>query len=192
MSKTSIAILFLFSLIMAQGVAQTTRTWIGIETDPITTAFGARTLSAVVEPPKVAHWSLFLNVVRADFPGWMDDFLNPQNQDKGFESRVNIGGGFAVDYFLNEDRKGTYFGLVQLFFENKVSRNQASQTLLTHNLIPRVGYRWYPFSKANLYLNPFAGLRYEYAPRGDFSVDGTAFEAAGFQPFGTLHLGYHF
>ena len=166
--------------------------WIGLETDPISTVFGARTLSAVIEPPKIKHWSLFLNVVNADFPNWMDDFLNPKNKGKDFESEINIGGGFAIDYFIKEEREGTYFGLINLFFQNEISRNATSQIILTHNIIPRLGFRWFPFQKNNLYINPFLGLRYEYSLEKIQFVDGQEYLPAGIQPFGTVHVGYHF
>lgn len=166
--------------------------WIGLETDPISTAFGARTLSAVIEPQTVNHWSLFLNIVNADFPNWMDDFLNPKNKGKGLDSKINIGGGFAVDYFINTERKGIYLGLLNLFFQNEVALNNSKGKLVTHNLIPRMGYRWYPFDKVNFYLNPFIGLRYEHAFQNTLTVDGIEFRPAGIQPFGTMHIGYHF
>ncbi|KJD31195.1 hypothetical protein PW52_16770 [Tamlana sedimentorum] len=178
-----------FSKIYAQ---EKEKSWIGLETDPISSAFGAKTLSVVIEPQKSHHWSLFLNVVNADFPNWMDDFLNPKNKGKGFDSKINIGGGFAIDYFIKEERKGVYLGLINLFFQNEISRNTVSGKVLTHNIIPRVGYRWYPFKKAKLYVNPFLGLRYEYSFQNTLMIDGAVFTPAGIQPFGTIHIGYHF
>ncbi|MEO0727321.1 MAG: hypothetical protein AAFZ63_22430 [Bacteroidota bacterium] len=168
------------------------RNWLAIETDPVSTALGARTLSVIVEPSTIDHWSLFLNVVRADFPDWMDDFLNPNNKGENFTSRITIGGGFALDYFPKQSRDGLYFGLINLFFRNEISRNTTQRSILTHNIIPRMGFRWYPFEKTKLYLNPFFGLRYEYSWQKESTVDGTLYSAAGLQPFGTLHLGYHF
>ncbi|MEL6659656.1 MAG: hypothetical protein AAFR36_24550 [Bacteroidota bacterium] len=189
--KTLIAGLLLLSVIQSNAQALS-RGWLGIETDPVSTTLGARTLSVIVEPRTVDHWSLFLNVVRADFPDWMDDFLNPNNKGKNFTSRIAIGGGFALDYFPKQNREGLYFGLVNLFFQNEISRNTASRSIVTHNIIPRMGFRWYPFKKTNLYLNPFFGLRYEYSWQKSSTVDGTNHSTAGLQPFGTLHLGYHF
>ena len=177
---------------ISQGAAQSERKWLGIETDPISTAFGALTLSVVVEPKAAKHWSLFMNIVSADFPNWMDDFLNPNNKGKGFDSKINIGGGLAFDYFLKEEKEGFYFGLINLFFQNEVRQNDTTETVITHNIIPRLGYRWYPLKKINIYLNPFVGLRYEHTPGSTKSVDGTVFEPAGIQPFGTLHIGFHF
>ena len=62
-----------------------------IETDPMTTFFGAKTISFIYEPNKPKHWSLFTNVVSADFPDWMDDLLNKNNKGKGLDTKVKIG-----------------------------------------------------------------------------------------------------
>ncbi|MEO0733104.1 MAG: hypothetical protein AAFZ52_09735 [Bacteroidota bacterium] len=163
-----------------------------VETDPFSTAFGAKTLSVTIEPRRPEHWSLFLNVVSADFPGWMDDFLNPKNKGKAFDPRIRLGGGFGVDYFFRPERTGTYVGLLNLFFQNELRGSDNSVRLLTHNMIPRVGYRWYPFTKLRLYLNPFVGLRYEHAFGKRWSLAEEAFTPAGLQPFGTMHIGYRF
>lgn len=173
--------------------------WIGLETDPISTVFGASTLSAVIEPQKVPHWSLFLNIVSADFPNWIVDFLNPKNKGKGFDTKIKIGGGFAVDYFINEEREGFYFGMINLFFNYQIRELNAptdeSNNFLSHNVIPRVGYRWYPSNKSKFYVNPFLGMRYKNALQNPLIFDSgeyLEYEPAGIQPFGTIHIGYHF
>ena len=186
--------LLLLVLMLCFGLPMTAQQANGfaIETDPVSTVLGARTISLLLEPSQLPHWSFFTNVVQADFPDWMDDFLNPTNKDKGFETKINIGGGFAVDYFLQAQREGLYFGLLNLFFQNEVSRAEASEKVMTHNIIPRVGYRWYPFQKSAFYVNPFVGLRYEYAWDTAVRLEGQEFSAAGTQPFATVHIGYHF
>ena len=168
------------------------RGWLSLETDPFTTIFGAKTLSATIEPKSWQHWSLFLNVSQADFPNWMDDLLNPNNKGKGFDAKIDIGAGFGIDYFFDSERKGTYIGVINLFFDNKISAADLNANVLTHNIIPRIGYRWYPFEKRHFYLNPFAGFRYEYSLEERPSLGGQNFESAGLQPFGTLHIGVHF
>ncbi|MEM7573949.1 MAG: hypothetical protein AAF433_13665 [Bacteroidota bacterium] len=187
-------ILFIGFVILNLGLlAQTSsRHWLSLETDPITTVFGARTLSFTIEPLKPKHWSWFGNIVRADFPDWMDELLNPKNADKGFDSEISIGGGIGIDYFFKEDREGLYVGLLSLFFEYSISRDQLRAPLLTHNLIPRLGYRWYPWKKLSWYLNPFLGWRYEHSFGKSLELGEQRFLPAGWQPFGTIHLGFHF
>ncbi len=185
-------ILFLFAGISVQSSGQKNQSWLAVETDPMTTVFGAKTLSVVIEPERIKHWSLFLNGVSADFPNWVNDLLNPHNKDKKFDSKIALGGGFAVDYFMKPERKGYYIGLINLFFNNQVTGDNETKEVMSHNIIPRVGYRWYPFKKTDLYLNPFLGIRYEYLVKEQIIVGGEEFKAAGFGPFGTMHVGYHF
>ena len=192
MSKVITALFIFQFLVYSQVFAQTERIEWGVETDPLSTAFGARTLSLVIAPPQFKHLSLFTNVVHANFPNWMDDLLNPKNKGKGFDSRIRIGGGFGIDYFFKEEREGFYAGLLNLFFQNEISRGAFSETIMSHNLIPRLGYRWFPFAKTRFYLSPFVGLRYEYSLEEVPVVDGIVFEAAGLRPFCTLHIGFHF
>ncbi len=163
-----------------------------METDPVSTMFGAKTLSFIVEPQEIEHWSLFLNAVSADFPKWVDDLLNPKNRTTGLETKIILGGGFAIDYFPKVTRKGYYFGLINLIFNNRIIGSSETKESLSHNIIPRIGYRWYPFTKANFYINPFLGLRYEYLLDDHVTVNGQKFRGAGFGPFGTVHIGYHF
>ena len=93
------SLLVLLVLIPTSITAQTTgRHWLALETDPFTTAFGARTISLMVEPQGVEHWSFFANAVQADFPDWMDDFLNPRNNGKMLDARIAAGGGIALEF----------------------------------------------------------------------------------------------
>lgn len=175
-----------------QAHAQNERKWIAVETDPMTTLFGAKTLSALFEPPKMRHWSLFTNAVAADFPVWMEDFLNPKNKGQGFDTQISFGGGFAVDYFLKPEREGYYFGIINLLFNTKVQSGATTDNLVSHNIITRLGYRWYPLESSGFYLNPFVGIRYEYLWSDQALIENKKYEAAGFGPFGTVHIGYHF
>jgi len=187
-SKLFFIIITLASWIMVNGQDQRHKL-VALETDPISTLLGAKTLSVVLEPKRPGHWSFFLNGVTANFPDWVDDVLNPNNKNKGFATKISFGGGFAVDYFLKEERKGIYVGLMNLFFDNNVRNGGLQKSILTHNVIPRLGYRWYPLNQKTLYLNPFVGIRYEYSLNGMTTIKGQKFEAAGLQPFGTIHIG---
>lgn len=192
MKKTIFACATYLFFCLTMYAQESREAWLALETDPFSTVLGAKTLSIIIEPNIFNHWSVFSNVVSADFPGWVDDFLNPKNRGKGFDSKINLGGGLAIDYFIREDHQGIYIGLINLFFHNEISRNGFFEKSKSHNVIPRVGYRWFPFEKKRLYLNPFLGMRYEYSIGEDIKLDGVTFKAAGFQPFATMHIGYHF
>ncbi len=163
-----------------------------IETDPLTTMLGAKTISVVIESDKLQHWSLFTNVVSADFPEWMDNFLNPANKGKDFDSRIKIGAGLAIDYFLSPEQEGWYVGVINLVFNYKIQKNGSAEEILALNTIPRIGYRHFFTKNKNWYLNPFAGFRYESLLDKSRVISGSEFEPAGLQPFGTVHLGYKF
>lgn len=169
------------------------RHWLSIETDPVSTIFGARTISVIIQPTRAQYWSVFTNVVTADFPNWMDDFLNPKNKGKGFDASIIIGGGVGIDYTWREDGAGWYVGVIHLVFQNEVEKKEIRKNLLTGNIIPRVGYRWYFGKDASFYLNPFMGIRYEYLfSTTSRQIGDRTYSAAGLQPFGTIHIGYHF
>ena len=185
--------LILLTTLTSIGINQTIlRAQIVIETDPITTVFGAKTISLLIEPERLNHFSVFTNVVRADFPDWLDDFTNPHNEGQGFDHQIAIGGGAGLDYFKSPSKNGLYFGVLNLFFKNEVSAEGLTREITTHNIIPRVGYRKFIFNSSHVYINPFIGLRYEYVTAGDRSFITKTYEPAGIQPFGTVHLGYKF
>lgn len=189
--KKYLFILCLFSL-ANYAFSQHPSQGISFETDPMTSILGAKTLSIIVEPKASSHWSLFTNIVRADFPSWVDDMINPHNKDKGFQSCITIGGGIGTDYFFSSAKTGFYAGALQLFFRYRITQASRKQYLTSYNLIPRLGYRWYPFSTHHFYINPFMGVRYETLITQASSTHNPTYQAAGFQPFGTIHLGYHF
>lgn len=169
----------------------TEKNMFSLETDPFSTVLGAKTIWGMYHPKSKAHYVFGLNLFTSDFSNKVDDLLNPKNRDKGFETKVKIGGGFSVDYFFAENHEGYYIGITNLLFNNEVELASETQTFLTHNVVPRAGYRWHPFPKLGLYLNPFLGLRFEYAFK-NIQFEEDKFRAAGLQPFGSIHIGYRF
>lgn len=162
-----------------------------MEIDPISTVLGAKTIWGMYHSKSKANYVFGLNLFTSDFSNKVDDLLNPKNVDKGFETKVKVGGGMSMDYFFAKNHEGYYIGIANLLFNNEVELASEAQTFLTHNVVPRVGYRWYPFPKLWLYLNPFLGLRFEYAFK-TIQFEQDEFRAAGLQPFGSVHVGYRF
>ncbi|MBO6523508.1 MAG: hypothetical protein JJ971_06780 [Balneolaceae bacterium] len=189
--KTLAAFIFTISILVTSLTAQPL-SGIHVETDPLTTVFGAKTVSLVFESEKVEHWSLFTNVVSADFPDWMDDFLNPKNKGKDFDTRIKLGGGLAIDYFFSPEKEGLYVGVINLAFNYQVQKDGSTEEILALNTIPRIGYRHFFAKNKNWYLNPFAGFRYESLFDKSKMISGSEFKPAGLQLFGTVHIGYKF
>ncbi len=118
--------------------AQRGKIGLAVETDPISTVFGAKTF--LIEPHEIDHWSWFVNVVSADFPKWMDDLLNPKNKTIGLETKIKPRGGFAIDYFLKAKKNGCYLGVINLLSRNSANSGLESKecpSSLSHNINPR-------------------------------------------------------
>ncbi|MEM9858760.1 MAG: hypothetical protein AAF843_15485 [Bacteroidota bacterium] len=192
MKKKKVYLIILLTLLNGRLFSQSRElSSVAMETDPMSTAFGARTISLILETKKLKHFSIFTNAVKADFPSWMDELLNPRNKNKGYDSEIRKGGGVGVDYFIEDNMSGLYFGLVNLLFEYKLSRLDKTTTATAHNIIPRVGFRKFFSSTSKFYVNPFVGFRYEHFIRSGSDLQGQRYDPAGLQPFATIHIGYH-
>jgi len=165
--------------------------WVAVEFDPATTALGARNVFVYVEPPDT-HWSASLGIFAADFPGWVNDILSYRNRDAGLDIDVRVSPGATVDYFLSAQKTGWHGGLMTFLWRYEVSRGGDVGRFTNHVLLPRVGYRWFPFDGINVYLDPFAGLMFEYRVSGDSTVDGERVRPTPIVPFATVHAGFHF
>ncbi len=166
--------------------------WISIELDPITTAMGAKNLLVNIAPPKLSNWSLTGIAFAADFPGWVDNILSYRNRDEEFNSRINLSPGASVDYYIENERSGWHTGLLMFLWRYEVTRNNDRARFINHIVMPRVGYRWFPFETVDVYLDPFAGVMFEYNVDGNNQVDGSTVRPTPIVPFATIHAGYHF
>lgn len=165
---------------------------VAIEFDPITTVMGARNLLVHIEPSGVPHWTFGGIVFAADFPTWMDNFLSYRNRHAGFDSRIELSGGVATDYYFDGARQGLHVGAIAFVWNYKVSRNNDVGRFSNLEFMPRVGYRYFPFERVSIYLDAFAGLQTELHLTGDNIVDGSQVRTTPILPFGTVHLGFHF
>ncbi len=110
----------------------------------------------------------------------------------GYDSKINASAGLTVDYFARADRTGWHAGVFMFLWRYEVSRNGDTSRFVNHVIMPRVGYRWFPFHRTNFYVDPFLGLMTEYTVRGDSRVDGEVYRPTPLIPFATVHVGYHF
>jgi len=166
--------------------------WVSLEFDPLTTPLGARNLFVYIEPPALPHVSFSVGVFAADFPDWMDEILSYRNRGADFDSQVRISPGFTVDYFADDERKGWHAGMFNFFWRYRVRRNGMEATFTNHVLLPRLGYRWFPWTSVDVYLDPFAGLMFEYKLGGDNNLDGDVVKPTPIIPFASVHAGFHF
>ena len=166
--------------------------WVGVELDPMTTALGARNLLLYIEPPALPHWSLSGVIFASDFPDFVDGMLSYRNRDKGLDIKVKASPGMTVDYFFEGPRQGWHAGVFMFLWRYEVERGGDRAAFINHIVLPRLGYRWFPFDAVDFYVDPFAGLMFEYTIDGDTRVDGTRAQPTPLIPFATVHAGYHF
>lgn len=166
--------------------------WVSIELDPMTTPLGARNLLVYVEPPQLPHWSASIIAFAADFPDWMDDILSYRNRDGDFEHAIRPSPGITLDRFFTAERAGWHVGAFMFLWRHRVRRGGDEASYSTHVILPRVGYRWFPSRRVNFYVDPFAGVMFEYKIAGDNRVDGATHRPTPIIPFASVHMGYHF
>ncbi|MEZ4403939.1 MAG: hypothetical protein R3B06_28200 [Kofleriaceae bacterium] len=165
---------------------------VAVEFDPLTTALGARNLLVHVEPAAVPRWTFGAIVFAADFPDWVDHLMSYRNRDAGFDSQIGLSGGLATDYYPDPRRQGLHLGVIAFVWNYRVARGGDVTRFANLEVLPRVGYRYFPVRRLGLYLDGFAGLQAEFRLTGDAVVDGATVRTTPVLPFGTVHLGYHF
>ena len=116
-----------------------------VEFDPITTAVGAKNLLLYYEP-KESHWTFSAIGFSADFPEWVTDFMSHKNKGKGFDYEIKPSLGLGTDYFVNKNKTGAHYGLILFLWNYEVSRNNQTAEFSNLEILPRAGYRYFPFS----------------------------------------------
>lgn len=192
MSPPLVARALLLSAVVAATPANADRGPLAVEFDPITTAMEARNLLVHLEPKATPHWTFGAIAFAADFPDWVDDLMSYRNRDAGFDSRIELSWGLATDYYLDPRRQGLHVGAIAFVWNYRVARNGDVTRFSNLEIMPRAGYRYFPFRQVAIYLDAFAGLQAELHLTGDHEVDGVDVKATPLLPFGTVHLGYHF
>ena len=163
---------------------------VGVETDPVSSALGARTLTIQVDPPRLSGVALSAVAFSGEFPAFAQQALRLRNDD-GVRWRIRPSFGGGIDYFWNRPGSGWFVGLVALQFHNRIARGNDRSDFHTLNLIPRIGYRWFFTNNINVYVAPFVGPRFEFRVAGDPAVGGAEFDIPTVTPFATMHLGIH-
>ncbi len=161
-----------------------------LETDPLSTAIGARTLTLQWNPEESGGVALSAVAFSGEFPDFAQRLLRLRN-DSGVDWRIGPSFGVGVDYFVASRAEGLFLGVVALEFHNVIERRGDRSRFFSINFIPRVGYRWFLDADSSIYVAPFGGPRFEFKLAGDNSVDGVVFEPTRVAPFATVHVGIH-
>lgn len=165
-------------------------TSLSIELDPAPFLLNGYSFSLRYANKALPHWSVMASVYAADFP---DRMLSGTNRDAGW-SDLHFAPSQAlfVDYSLRHDGRGFFFGPSVFLYDNRVTHEGSGTDLAFRSIYPnvRIGYTWFPFKKADLYVTPWLNLGSEIAMGPTQINDGPTYEVAGFKYIAAVHLGY--
>lgn len=185
------ATVLLFSSI-SNGVAASTR--YAVETDPATMLLNGYAAHIRIAPASFTRWSFGFGTYALDVPDLMID-MNSANRDQGWESRLQSGNGIFGEYFLSNSYKGWYIGgqISQQRYQILNNRQGSEKTQYVNALLMfHWGYRWYPSTKSNWYLQPWLGLGYTRKLSGETHLGDQNYEIDPIMTFTTVHVGYSF
>jgi hypothetical protein len=179
--------------LFAQNQTTNNRTLISIETDPSTFAFNGYAMHVRIKPKNSKHLVVGAGTYALDLPSVLVN-MNDENQDKGWNVRINSAYSLFSEYYFKEANYKWFVGL-QAGIQNykNTNENLANKESKYSNLLimPSIGYNWYPF-KFPLYVKPWFGLGYTSKISGVNHIDNSTYDIAPLVPFLTLHVGYTF
>lgn len=97
--------------------------------------------------------------------------------------------------FLNDRQTGFHYGLAYSLFSNYTVENEAGESLSKNvsKIGVRLGYMWFPFKKANFFIEPLFNFGVYLGNEELNFTNGSVFEAGIFAGSGpVLHLGWKF
>lgn len=163
-----------------------------LEIDPLTFAFGGYSAHLRLQPKRNDKLLLGAGIYAMNLPDFMID-LKKENQNKGWQSRLDLGLGLFAEHHFSQVNKGFFLGGQIGFQQYKVElENFPGYDDYSHLLFMGYGGYSLPISQTRFYLKFWGGLG--YAPRiyGDAIRGSETYVAPRLLPFGTLHLGYPF
>jgi len=116
--------------------------------------------------------------------------LNAANAELGWEREVDYALAFYIDRHLLERRR-LHVGAAWNTMHSTVRREDAEASFWSTELLVRVGWRWFPFPEAGLFIDPWVGAGPLYA-LSEPVVAGERFDELPVQFLGTCHLGWRF
>ena len=185
MKKISILLLFALTLTIVQ--AQDTQNSFTVGIDPL--VIGVLSGFEVEAGYNFGKNRVTVEYLVADVPAvW-------ESQIDDFESvSADI---FELSYsrFLNDKQKGFHYGIAYSLFSNYTVTNEAGQSLDKNisKIGIRLGYMWFPFKKANFFIEPLFNFGLFLGNEELNFDDGSVFEAGSFAGSGpVIHLGWKF
>lgn len=164
---------------------------IGVSTDAFPWALRGYSAIVNVEPNTTPHLRTSLEVWGMDMPAFAVE-LAPENHGEGWRRRVDVGVAPAVAWHPWQEGEGLHAGIMLNAMRSTVSRADLDgrSRFWTLEILPRVGFRWFPFEDRGLFIDPWLGIGQLNQLGAPAKVGGEAYAEPGFQPLGTLHVGW--
>ena len=170
----------------------TRKTSFSLEVDPATFFFKGYGVHVRVQPRSMEHWTLGVGVYAMDMPSTLVD-LNPENQNEGWEVRIDRGYGLFGEYHFLEVNQGWFVGTQASIQDFKVTHTELNESTNYSNwmLMGYGGYVFRPFEHG-LYFKPWGGVGVTDLMSGNSRVSDEKYDVLPVSMFATLHIGYTF
>lgn len=164
---------------------------LSVATDAAPWFLGGYSALVMLEPQQTPHLRLSAEAWGMNFPETIID-RHEDNSGEGWQRRIDGAVAITADYHLRQDGRGWHAGITLNTMHSQVSRREhAGQAdFWTFEVLPRIGYRWFPSQKLGLFINPWLGIGQLNMITQPAPVGGEVFVEPLFQPLGTIHVGW--
>ncbi len=164
-----------------------------LEADPMPYLFSGSSKAVAIKPNSEGHWALWMAEFGMTLPTEMIN-LEKKNKDQGFSHVITPSRGVAIDYLLNPDLDGFYFGAGRFIINNEVTlsgtgADEKRTFEITYNFV-RVGYYWQISESFLFHLWLSTGPQSVTGGSNDF--ENKTYEVAGTRILGGPHFSYRF
>lgn len=163
---------------------------LSLELDPLPFALGGYSFSVRYADGHLPHWSAMASVFSSDFP---DGMLSAANKEAGWSDlHFRPSQALFVDYSFSGTGRGFFAGPSVFLYNNEVTHAPTGEVRTFRSIYPnlRVGYTWFPFKKAGLYLSPWVNLGRETIIGAPASSEAPEYEMTDIKYIAAIHLGY--
>lgn len=163
-----------------------------VEIDPATFIFNGYALHLRYQPRNSEHLLIGAGIYALDFPDLLVD-LNKNNEDDGWDVRLNQGIGLFGEYHFSEVNKKWYAGVQIALQEYEIEKDfyDGESTYSNVLIMGLGGYTFQPFD-ADIYFKFWGGLGYTDNVSGETSIGNAEYDISPLLMFGALHVGYTF
>lgn len=163
---------------------------LSLELDPMPFALGGYSFSVRYADRQLPHWSAMASVFSSDFP---DGMLSAANKEAGWSTlHYRPSQALFVDYIFSGTGRGFFAGPSVFLYNNEVTHEPTGEVRSFTSIYPnvRLGYTWFPFKNAGLYLSPWVNLGRETMVGAQASSEAPEYRMGDIKYIAAIHLGY--